>query len=521
MSKPKSHRKQTHRRRILAAALAGLLYACAPATLSAQAAHKKSYNFSAGKSGGLELFRADPKVWTDINRFVFTVGFDRYPPPASDAALFDDFSTIPVYPKLREACRQWGSHTFGDLQQLASQLSTGQMRGLLTDLKAAVDRRRQDPAGARQAFDATAGVLLQKLGQWEALTASVKRDLHALSTLTLAADLQRKATPALQKPPGGYAYGQELREREEWYRKNVIGRAAAPQLGAVVAPLAEMNDHWAALASDLAALKTEMDGHLDSRDPSDLAISIEIGLTTWDAVEAAARKFVTDAARERRYLTGDNYYDESPIKENAYYVIRSNSRVFKSYPQFKDYVIVRKSAKDTGLFTDLPPDSTTLGAFPPVPAKTVDFARLDGWLFERQGGGWWRIVYQWSTMPRGPGEIDTFRLLLGVSQGGYGLSRERTGPKRYFAQMANYTTNLAGVEYPAGQYWRCIPTGKPNCYRFYSALLGASRCLDYGTVIQSNPKPGTRGLDDWVDFAGSLDDETSVWEIEPTHTKTP
>jgi hypothetical protein len=123
-------------------------------------------------------------------------------------------------------------------------------------------------------------------------------------------------------------------------------------------------------------------------------------------------------------------------------------------------------------------------------------------------------------MPRGPGEIDTHRLLLDVSQGGYGLSRDRTEPKRYFAQMAKYTTNRANSEYPPGQYWRCIPTDKPNCYRLYSAFLGASRCLDYGTVV-GNAKPGTRGLDDWVDLGGSLEEETSVWEIEVTQTKAP
>ena len=521
MPKLRSCPLQPHGRATLAAAFAVMLCACGPTALSGQVAHKKSYNFSANKSGELELFRADPNVWTGINRFVFTVGFDRYPPQAADATMFDDFSTIPVYPKLRDACRQWGSHTFGDLQLLASELSKGDMRRLLTDLKSAVDRRRTDPVGAERAFNATAGALVRKLGQWEALTASVKRDLHSLSTLTLAADVQRRNTPAFKKPAGGYAYGQELRERDEWYRKNVIGKAAAPQLGAVVSPLAAMNDHWAALASDLAALKTEMDGRLDSRDPSDLAISIEIGLTTWEAVETAAKRFVTDAAAERKYLTGENYYDECPIKDKSYYVIQSNSGVFQQVPEFRGYVISPKNAKDMRQFTDLPPDSITLGAFPLGPAKKVDFTQLDGWMFERQGGGWWRIAYQWSTMTRGPGEIDTHRLLLDVSQGGYGLGRDKTEPKRYFALMSNYTTNISGSQYPPGQYWRCMPTGKPGCYRLYSAFLGASRCLDYGASIISNPKLGTRALGDWVDFGGTMDGETSVWHILPVPTNVP
>ena len=96
-----------------------------------------------------------------------------------------------------------------------------------------------------------------------------------------------------------------------------------PELADVVAALARVNDHWGALSSDLSALRKEMATNLRSNNPFLLDITLDIGLTSWESVEAAAKTFMTNVHTQRRYLTGENYDDECPLKENVWYLMQT------------------------------------------------------------------------------------------------------------------------------------------------------------------------------------------------------
>jgi hypothetical protein len=128
--------------------------------------------------------------------------------------------------------------------------------------------------------------------------------VESLVSLTFAADIQLQGVIA--------ALPSDSRSRETL-------EISRPRLKNAVLALTTINDHWSAISSDLAALHKEMDTHLGPKDEFDLAITIDVGRTSWDAVQLAAKSFVTNVPMQRKYLTGDNYYDESPVHENAWY----------------------------------------------------------------------------------------------------------------------------------------------------------------------------------------------------------
>src|SRR5205823_3580014 len=81
-------------------------------SMAAQETRKKSFDLSAKKTG--DLLKLSPKVWTEINRFVFLIAFDIYQPGATGAylELIKQFNKLDSYPKLYQACRRWGDVTF-------------------------------------------------------------------------------------------------------------------------------------------------------------------------------------------------------------------------------------------------------------------------------------------------------------------------------------------------------------------------------------------------------------------------
>jgi hypothetical protein len=88
-----------------------------------------------------------------------------------------------------------------------------------------------------------------------------------------------------------------------------------PKLDDVQTALGLMNGQWNALKSDLTDLQKLMaNQQLDD-------VDIEVGLLTWEDITASAKGFVTNIPAQRKYLTGENYYDDVPLSEDSYYLI--------------------------------------------------------------------------------------------------------------------------------------------------------------------------------------------------------
>jgi len=407
---------------VLTAIMVAWLWSCPLAEpAAAQDARKRSYNFSAGHAG--DVLSLDPKLWTDINRFVFLVGGDIYPPRDTDAPWGNRFGGIEGYPKLRKACRQWEAHTFWTLQQLAEQLSTGEIQELIGKLEAAVTLRPRDPNAARAAFDAAARQLTLELEAWDKLTKAVKQDLESLASLSLAADIQLQG--AIAALPSG-SRSREVLERSR------------PRLKSAVVALTAISDQWTAISSDLAFLQREMDTNLGSKDEFILSVTIDVGRASWTKVQTAARSFVTNVPMQRKYLTGENYYDESPVQEGRSYLLEN--RLNSGWPTIGG----------------LPGDNTG-----------VRIQLVKGWdkgmplMFHKAGGGWWRIVT--SAIPTGDGNH-------GLTAGSGNPPSETcfSGDTSVYFRVAKSQTDL---------FWRFVPSKEEGWFYLVNYSVGEFSAL--------------------------------------------
>lgn len=473
-----------------------MLWPCAVGNTAAQETRKKSYDLSARKTG--DVLKVSPKVWTDINRFVFLIAFDIYQPggPETNLELVKQFNKLDNYPKLHQACRRWGDVTFQNLQRLAEELSTGDIRRLLTDLKSAVGRRPSDPVGAKKAFVVAADKLMGKINRWEGISKGVKEDLEFLSTQALAAATQLRGTQAPEA-------------------RRIVD--VGPELADVVAALAGVNDHWGALSSDLSALRKKMATNLNSEDPFMLDITLEIGLASWQAVEGAAKTFMTNVPMQRKYLTGDNYYDECPFDVNVWYLMQTKGFLIQTrdQPGYQEGTVLgteiqRTSAGDVGGAQRDPTIYTQIVLF----GKGSDTGNPDAkvqWQFQTLGRGWWRIINR--------AEGDSKNLELFWPWPGY-LELPKSDRIGSFSVIVNdlkrthdiADSNLtsANIVIPR-QRWRCVPTGESNYFRIYNAALGERLSLKMPSLNSTRLMFATMEV--------SIKSPEQYWRFEAVPTK--
>lgn len=338
-------------------------------------------------------FNVPKSVWTDINSFVFLVAFDSYTPGATNTAYPSRFGKLASYPRLRAAARIWGTNTFPRINNIAGQLAKGDISTLLTALDSSIKKRNSDPVAAQAEFDSNFKILRQRFTTLKDLTATTTAEAEELNNAGRAAIAE---------------YERQQFPDNQWVK---IG----PRLKDVQTALALMNGQWGALISDLDDLRQRMTkGNL-------VGLDIRIGLRTWDDIQKSAAGFITDMPTQQKYLTGDNYYDNCSIDENAYYEMTNL------------YVAAQ------GLV--LASDSTTDLKMMPRPLRSRD--SREEWRFRRIGSGWLRI------------ENGARGALFALDTG-------------KMAKTGGYT----------GQYWRCMPTQNADWIRLINSFQGEFRSLD-------------------------------------------
>ena len=286
-------------------------------------------------------FDVPKTVWTDINSFVFLVGFDAYTPGATNTAYPSRFGKLASYPRLHAAARKWGTSTFPRLNQIASRLANGDIKALLTALDNSMRKRKSDPVAAQTEFDTNYKALHERFATLKDLTATSTAEAHELNNAGRAAIAE---------------YERQKFPENQWAK---IG----PRLNDVQSALALMNGQWGALISDLDDVRQRM-----AKDNL-VGLDIRIGLRTWDEIQQSASGFVTDMPTQQKYLTGSNYYDNCPFDEKAFYAM---TNLFLSG---QDLALGMDGARDLKMT--------------PRPKGTRDF-RVE-WQFRKLGSGWFRI----------------------------------------------------------------------------------------------------------------------------------
>jgi hypothetical protein len=259
------------------------------ASAFAQQPSRSVVDLSAGKAA--DVFKVPPKVWTDIDTFVFLIGFDIQG-AAINVEYAKRFRELPTYQRLYAATRKWREETFPLLQNLATELAKGDIKPLLEGLSNSLKERKTDPVGSQTSFDRYLGQLNQRFQRLGDLTNPATAQAKELDGATRAAVLEYRS--------------QNLPEIS-W-----IG--LGPKLEDVQGALAQMNGQWGALISDLQDLQGLMaKNKLDD-------VDVDVGLLTWDDISKTAKGFVTSIPEQMRFLSGDNYYANACyFQENASY----------------------------------------------------------------------------------------------------------------------------------------------------------------------------------------------------------
>lgn len=366
-------------------------------------AQQHAIDLSATKAAA--TFDVPKAVWTDINSFVFLVAFDAYTPGATNTAYPSRFGKLASYPRLRAAAQKWGTSTFPRLNEIAGQLAKGEIKTLLTALDSSLKKRKSEPAVAKAEFDSNFKLLRQRFSTLKDLTASATLEAQEFNNAGRAAIAE---------------YERQKFPENRWIK---IG----PRLDDVQSALALMNGQWGALISDLDDVRERV-----TKDNL-IGLDIRIGLRTWDDIQKSAAGFVTDMPTQRRYLTGDNYYDNCPTEERAHYAMTN----------------LFLANRDLALASD---GSANL-KMKPRPKGARDF-KLE-WQFQRLGSGWFRII----------------NVARGVS---FALDTGKMAPSGAFT----------------GQYWRCMPTQNTGWVRLINSFQGEFHSLDtYDVSYEAHMAP--------------------------------
>ncbi|HJR08078.1 MAG TPA: hypothetical protein VJ842_12520 [Pyrinomonadaceae bacterium] len=352
---------------------------------------KRTVNLGAGKAG--EVLKIPQSEWNNINSFVFLIGFDVHGAPLEYAKRFGQMKS---YPDLQAATRQWGKVAFPLVERLAEELSKSDIKDLLTRLDAAFNRRKTNPGGAQQEFQQTLIELNRKFKELSDLSDIIKQQFEKLDRASKAAILEYKSR--------NFPVNQ-------WV-------SIGPKLSDVQQAIGLMNGRWGALLSDLQDLQ-----RLVAKNQLD-DIDIEVGLLTWNDIMLSASGFITNIPLQKKYLSGENYYDNCPVLDSTYYLM-------------KNLFLIKQN-----LVLSLEPDSRTLKMRPRGAPNTIESFRQQ-WRFSKWGSGWWKIINR--------------------SKGnGYALDTGEMAP------IGSYT----------GQAWRCMPMQSPGWVRLVNSHTGELMSLD-------------------------------------------
>ena len=397
-------------------------------------AEQEALDFSPGDAG--QLFAVPKEMWSNINHFAFLVCFDENVPNATRLELNTRVRELPGFSDLYTACRVWGEITFPTLQTLATELSTGDIKELLSRLQTSFQRMGSNASGAKGEFDGTA--------------ANLNRRLVTLSELSGRANQQLmrfyKASDAIIGE-----YKQRNFPDSPWVN---IG----PKLDDVQLALGSMVGRWNTLTSNLAYLRKIIVLPAGASDIPELYdLDIEVGLDAWDEVVERANAFLSNAPTQRKYLSGQNYYEECPLDEGSWYVMKN---LFLNH---KGYVL---TAQRTGQIQSDP--HTAVVVMKPLASaelelkdsknKPYDRAWSQQWQFHRLGKGWWSIESRLRNDTGYP-----FLFLLDAS-----------------AHVSRTQLISPHLKIPYTLWWRCLTTTSqgPGWFRLVNATLGELLGLD-------------------------------------------
>jgi hypothetical protein len=387
-----------------------------PFASQSRQSEKHSFDLSAGKAG--QAWKIPQSVWTNLNSFVFLIGFDVYQPGEVNVEYAKRFGQLKAYSELRAATQQWGNETFPLLDKLATELSKGEIKELLSAMSVALSRRKSDPRAAQKEFEEKFIQLNQRFNELGQLSATVTEQFDKF---------QKAGRAAI------YEYQSRNFPENQWVK-------LGPKLDEVQTALGLMNGQWAALKSDLNDLQKLMANQkLDD-------VDIEVGLLTWDDITASAKGFVTNIPAQQKYLTGENYYDDCPIDVNSYYLIISKEREHDS--NFGALI-------------------TNGNALLVIPLKGSPNDERKEWRFTRFGKGWWRIsnrakdysVYALGTtnMSSDRGYHRWWRVLPTQGKEWFRMINASTGELRSLTASFHSVT-LSPTKNQASQYWRFVKT---------------------------------------------------------------
>lgn len=371
----------------------------------------KRIDLSAGKAG--QALIIPQPVWANLNSFVFLIGFDFYQPGVINVEYAKRFGQLKAFPELRAATIQWGNETFPLLQRLATELSKGDIKNLLSELNAAFSRRKSDPSGAQREFEEKFNQINQRFQSLGQMSDTINQQFSRLEKASRAAIYEYKSRKFPENP---------------WVN---IG----PNLDDMQQAFGVMNGQWNALRSDL----TDLQRLMANRKLDD--IDIEVGLLTWDSVTESAKGFVLNIPAQLKYLNGDNYYDNFQFDENSY------------------YVILNGSAKTSVLIAQ---DKTVI-LIPALTAAPTDLRQQ--WRFRKHGRGWWKIynrakgdAYVLDTTqmaPIGAFSGQAWRILPTKDQGWFRMINSFKGELQSL-QTSPLGVLMTNTDNRATQYWRFI-----------------------------------------------------------------
>jgi hypothetical protein len=355
-----------------------------------------------------DVLKLPEGVWTNINRFVFLVAFDVYGSGGTQLPYEHHLSKLDSFKELRLACRQWGEQTFPDLQKIASDLARDDYGNMLTAMKsasegiAAINEGHGNPsqlANYRSVFEAQSKALEARFGALSAISETATTQMDRLRKASKAAILEYKAR---KLPPTEF-----------------VEVGADPD--AVLSALNAANGSWTWLLSDVRELRRLVG---KSQSAGTGALYAQIGLDTWKDIAVSARGFMANVPLQRRYLSGDNYYDNcgAPVEGRPYALL--------------NLVIAQRVMSLDGM--GLTPGSK-LRMWPLTPGMGGPASGM--WHFRKIEKGWWRIT-----------------------NAVYGDAKALDGGKGPAAVVP-----LGAF---SGQYWRFLPAGNMGGCRLINSYLG-------------------------------------------------
>lgn len=415
-------------------------------------ADNRPVDFSPGQAS--QLFAMPEAMWSNINQFAFLVCLDE---PGVKATLNDRLSQLGGYAELRSTCQVWGSTTFTTLQTLANELASGDMKRLLLALQTAVQNLSSNTGGARGDFDRAANNVAMKLTMLSDLSQQVNQQSMAF------------------KNASDTVIGQ--------YRKGNAPDASwvniGPKMEDVGLAMGSMVGRWNMLTSNLAYLRKTVALPAGAvAVPQLYDLDLDIGLGAWDEISRRATLFLADMPAQSAYLSGANYYENCPLDQNTWYVMKN------MFLTDEGYVF---TAQRFGPASAAPQHTARTIMKPRTPQNdqvSYNEAGSQQWQFHRYGKGWWGIE---SRIRNDTGPAASF-LLASNAQ----VERVMRGP---------------GATVAKHYWWRCLKTESNGWFRLANATLGDLKILDTYSTRESL-FPGFMG-DTKASYSGQF------WKLEP------